>query len=281
MNNKAMTLSLVMAVLAIFFVQSYVSSLEDEQKKKFGSEVVVVFAKNNIKEMDTINETMLEVKAIPDRFKDPNAVPYEKVEKDEKSGKSFGRGLKEWAGYIALVPIKAGEQITYTKISEPNVRTGLAPQITPGRRAIAISVNDRTAVAKLVKPGDRVDLIGVVDLGGGKANKIAKILLQDVVVLATGKNINNNAARLVETDSITNKPKIQSLAEDTQFSSVTLEVDPVQAEMMVLVLAGGDTSLSLALRNNDDTDRTPVATMNYNDVIGLDLSKTRAPAGTK
>lgn len=281
MNNKAMTLSLVMAVLAIFFVQSYVSSLEEEQKKKFGSEVIAVFAKTNIKEMDTIVETMLEVKSIPERFKDPNAVPYEKVETDEKSGKQFGRGLKEWAGYIALVPIKKGEQITFNKITEPNVRTGLAPQITPGRRAISISVSDRTGVAKLVKPGDRVDLIGVVDMGGGKANKVAKVLLQDVVVLATGKNINNNAARLVEMDALTNKTKVQSLAEDTAFNSVTLEVDPIQAEMMVLIQANGDTSMSLALRNNDDTDRAPIPSMNYNDVLGLDLSKTRAPAGTK
>lgn len=276
-----MTLSLVMAVLAIFFVQSYVSSLEEEQKKKFGSEVIAVFAKTNIKEMDTIVETMLEVKSIPERFKDPNAVPYEKVETDEKSGKQFGRGLKEWAGYIALVPIKKGEQITFNKITEPNVRTGLAPQITPGRRAISISVSDRTGVAKLVKPGDRVDLIGVVDMGGGKANKVAKVLLQDVVVLATGKNINNNAARLVEMDALTNKTKVQSLAEDTAFNSVTLEVDPIQAEMMVLIQANGDTSMSLALRNNDDTDRAPIPSMNYNDVLGLDLSKTRAPAGTK
>lgn len=276
-----MTLSLVMAVLAVFFVQSYVQSLEEEQKRKFGSEVIVVVAKQNIKEMDTIVETMLEVKSIPDRFKDPNAVPYEKAEVDEKTKKTYGRGLKEWAGYIALVSIKAGEQITYTKITEPNIRSGLSPQITPGRRAIAISVSDRTAVAKLVKPGDRVDLIGVVDLGGGKANKVAKVLLQDVVVLATGKNINNNAARLIEMDTVTNKPKIQNLAEDTSFSSVTLEVDPIQAEMMVLVVANGDTALSLALRNNDDTDRTPIPSMNYNDVLGLDLSKARAPAGTK
>jgi pilus assembly protein CpaB len=278
MNNKALTLSILFAIVAVFFVQSYVSSVEEEQKKKFGAEITVVVAKRDIKEMATIDETMLTTIQIPERFKDPNAVPYSKPEVDEKSGRKIGLGLKEWAGYIANVPIKKGEQLTFTKVTEPGIKTGLSPQITPGKRAMAINVNEISGVSKLVKPGDRVDVIGVIDLGGGKGNKIAKTLLQDVIVLATGRNVSNNPARTIESDSLTGKERIKSLTEDYSFSSVTIEVDPVQAQMLALVMQNGESALMLSLRNNEDTERGAVGTMSYGDVLGIDLSKSRAPA---
>lgn len=278
MNNKALTLSILMAILAVFFVQSYVQSVEEEQKKKFGSEVTVVVAKRDIKEMATIDETMLTTVQIPERFKDPNAVAYSKPEVDEKSGRKIGLGLREWASYIATVPIKKGEQLTYTKMTEPGIKTGLSPQISPGKRAMAINVSEVSSVSKLIKPGDRVDIIGVLDLGGGKANKIAKTLLQDVVILATGRSVTNNPARTIETDSMTGKDKVKSLAEDYSFTSVTIEVDPVQAQMLALVMQNGESSLMLSLRNNEDTERSAMGAMTYSDVLGADLSKPRAPA---
>ena len=74
MNNRALTLSLVMAILAVFFVQSYVSNVEDEAKKKFGTEVLAVTAKRDIHEAEDIDETMLELKPVPKRFLEPGAI---------------------------------------------------------------------------------------------------------------------------------------------------------------------------------------------------------------
>ena len=165
MNNKAFTLSLAMAILAVFFVQSYVQSIEDETKKRFGTEVLVLVAKRDIKEMETLNETVWEFQSKPKKFIEPSAVYFEgKKEADEKVNSS----LRSLVGSVAVVPIKKNEQITFNKLVEPSIRTGLSPQVTPGRRAIAIPVNETSGVAKLVKPGDRVDLVAVVDLGGGK-----------------------------------------------------------------------------------------------------------------
>ena len=103
-------------------------------------------------------------------------------------------------------------------------------------------------VGKLVKPGDRVDLIGVLDTGNGKEGKVSRVILQDVVVLAVGKSVTNNAPRTVEYDNFAGKERVKSLAEDFSFSSVTLEVEPAQAQMLALILANGENSLSLSLR---------------------------------
>jgi pilus assembly protein CpaB len=277
MNNKALTLSLVMAVIAVFFVQSYVSSIEEEAKKKFGTEVLVLKARNNIKEMDTINETMLETALIPKRFLEPAAVYWDAKEET----KDVARDRRGLVGSVAVVPIKKGEQLTRNKLTEPGARTGLAPQVTPGRRAIGVPVTEISGVAKLVKPGDRVDLIAVLDLGGGKENKVAKTILQDVVVLSTGKSVTNNSPRVVELDGFTGKDRVKSLAEDTTFATVTLEVTPEQAQTLALVMSNGDSALSLSLRNNDDTERTNLGSTAFSDVLGPDASRARAPANRR
>jgi len=274
MNNKALTISLAMAILAVLFVSSYVTSIEDEAKKKFGSEVTVLKAKADIKEMETINETMLEVSVIPKRFLEPASVYFDKQADD----KEVKKNIKNLIGTIAIVPIKKGEQITYNKLTEPGIRTGLSNQVTPGHRAVAIPVSDITAVGKLVKTGDRVDLLGIFDVGTGKENRLVKTIFQDLVVLAVGHTISGNVARLVESDGF-GKERVRNLAEDTSFSTVTLEVDPLQAQSIALVMASGDNMLTLSLRNNDDTERTNLSAQNLGDVLGPDAARIqRGPA---
>ena len=185
------------------------------------------------------------------------------------------------SGYVSIVPIKKGEQVTYNKIVEPGMRTGLAPQVAPGKRAIAIPVGEVSSVSKLVKPGDRVDLIAVLDMGGGRENRIAKTVLQDVVVLAVGRNVTGNVARTVESDIYGGKDRIKTLSEDSNFSSVTLEVEPSQAQALALVLNNADNILTLALRNNDDTDRQNIGSTSVIDLLGADANKLRLPAGAK
>jgi pilus assembly protein CpaB len=267
MNNKALTLSLLMAIIAVFFVQSYVSSVEESYNKKYGTRVLVLVAKRDIKEMESVNETMLEFNEIPKKFLEPAAISLESKDEENKEKSKTLRGL---SGTIAVVPIKKGEQLTFNKLTDPSIRTGLAPQIAPGRRAVAIPVSESTAVSKLVKPGDRIDLIAIVDLGGGKENKVAKTILQDVVVLSIGKYITNNVPRVVEADPVGGKDRIKSLAEDFTFTTVTLEVDPVQAQTVALLMNSGDNAITLSLRNNDDIDRVNFPSTTLTDVFGAD-----------
>lgn len=269
MNNRATMLSLMMGVIAVFFVSSYVTSIEESVKKKFDVEVQVIVAAREIREMETINETMLEFKAIPKTFVEPTAI-FEEPTKDGKENPKVTKIKKNLAGTIAVVPIKKGEQVTFNKLTDPSIKTGLAPQIAPGRRAISIPVSESTAVSKLIKPGDRVDLIAVVDLGGGKENKVAKTVLQDIVVLSIGKYITNNAARSVEVDPVGGKDRVRSLAEDFSYTTVSLEVEPAQVQVLSLLLNSSDNALTLSLRNNDDIERINYPQTTLVDVFGAE-----------
>jgi pilus assembly protein CpaB len=276
MNSKAMSLSLLMAGIAVFFVMSSVSSIEDEAKKKFGDDITVLVAKTDIKEMDTILDGMIEPKSVPKRFVEPSAIAFNTLVKEDSP--DYAMEVKRVIGNIAVVPIKKGEQLSMNKINEPNMRTGLAPQVAPGKRAISINANETESVGKLIKPGDRVDVIAVLDGGGGagaRESKVAKTILQDIVILAVGRNITNNIARKLEVDGSNGKTRVKSLTEFDGFSSVTLEVDPAQAQMIAAIMGGNANKLVLSLRNNDDTDRTNLPTVRALDALGGDV---RMPA---
>ena len=130
MNNRAVTLSIVMALIAVLFMESYVSSIEEQAERKFGTKVLAVVAKEDIGESKNLNETLLELKPIPKRFLEPSAISFEGSPKDPK----VTNEIKSLATTVAIIPINKGEQITYNKITEPGIRTGLSPQVPPGKR---------------------------------------------------------------------------------------------------------------------------------------------------
>ncbi len=66
--------------------------------------------------------------------------------------------MSEVENTVATVPIKKGEQITKPRVTYPGARTGLARQVSVGKRAVAIQITENQAVSKLLKPGDRVDV---------------------------------------------------------------------------------------------------------------------------
>lgn len=254
MNNKAFTISFVVAILAVSMVYSYVTSTEETMKQKFGAEMPVVVAKKDIKELDVLDDTNLTTRPVPKDFVQPGA----------------GRDLNEFKGGLAIAPIMAGEQVTRSKVTQIGVRTGLARQIAIGKRAITIPVQDDSGVAKLLKPGDRIDILANLDLQSG--NKMAmqiKTIMQDVLVLATGKYVTNTVPGILESDPMRGEQKQKVLLSSyTNFANVTLEVDPYQAQTLVYVTKAFPNGLYLVLRNNDDNMKEDLQTTMATDVLG-------------
>jgi pilus assembly protein CpaB len=278
MNSKTMGLSVIMAGFAVFFVLTSVQSIEDSAKTRFGTEITVLVAREDIKEMETLVESMVEPKVVPTNFVEPSAIRFNKKVKEDEA--DFQEEVKKLIGNVALVSIKKGEQLAWNKITEASIKTGLAPQVAPGKRAMSVLVDEISSVSKLLKPGDRVDLISVIDVGssaGGRENKIAKTLLQDVVILAVGRNVTNNLARKVDFDPQNGKTRVKSLVDFDGYSSITIEVDPNQAQLLAAIMAGNGNRLMFTLRNNDDVDRTALAPARATDALNEGV---RLPAST-
>lgn len=265
MNNKAFTVSLALAAFAVFMIYSLITSKEEEYKTKYGAETAVVVAKKDIREMDEIHANMIEIVSKPKQFVEP--------------GKTTSK--EEVAGFIAAVNIRKGEQITLNKIVTPGVKTGLSRQITPGKRAISLSASDENAVNRLIKPGDRIDVLATIDPPGSqKGSQISKMIMQDVLVLAVGEWITTTAPRKVEKDETSGKDNVINLNVTRSYGSIVVEADPSAAQQIALLRSTG-TQLTMLLRNNDDTERVVISGSTVIDILGSDMSRVRIPAGAK
>lgn len=266
MNNRAFTISFVVAALAVSMVYSYVSSTEETLSRQYGELTAVVVAKGNIKELDVLDETNLTLKQIPSNFVQPGT----------------SKKLEEVKGALAIAPIMKDEQITRSKVTQLGARTGLARQIAVGKRGVTIRVNDETGVAKLLKPGDRVDVLANVDpLGSGnKMNLEVRTILQDVLLLATGKYVNNTLPGIFEKDPYNPNQKMAPtrLAEYVAYSNVTLEVDPFQAQTLVFATSNLG-NVYLVLRNNDDNTKEDLGKVKMLDLTGKDQAAYQQQLG--
>jgi len=140
--------------------------------------------------------------------------------------------------------------------------SGLATQVPAGFRALALHVNEVTAVGDHVRPGDFVDVFFYLPSQqgalAGSAPTQARLLLSDLRVLAVGPQTVNKDVALTKPSSM--GPAAQKSTEyeapATPPQSVVLQVPT--AEVAKLVLAEQSGQLFLALRNpKDDHVPTP------------------------
>lgn len=269
--TRALFLSVIMGVFAMFLIYTYSQDKQAELNKEFGAKTTVFVAKRDILEMSTIDETMLEGKEVPNAFKQPGAIT----------------DAAEALSLVAAAPFKQGEQILATKLLSPGAETGLAFQVAPGKRAVTIPIDDSRGVAKLLRPGDRVDLITAIDPGRGAGSKIeVKTMMQNVTVLATGINVTNSIPRKLEINASSNSASFRRLSGDTSFSNVTVEVTPKEAQDLIVLMATSPGSIFLSLRNPNDVNTETLSTSNVNTVLGrLGMGfideQTRLPAAAR
>ncbi len=234
----------------MFMVFTYIEDEKAANTSKFGQESSVVVAKVDIQELELIDNSKVMVKSFPQRFLSPGHF----------------KTIKEVENTVATVPILKGEQVTKPRVTYPGVKTGLSRQIAVGKRAIAVNIGVDSGVAKLLRPGDRVDILVFLDIASGdKSKQKVKTLLQDVLVLSTGRNITNSIPLIgVETPQVIEK---MNLSTYTNYQTVVLELGPYETQKMLFSVKG-DLRPYLVLRNNNDRKRGPIESTDIFDVLG-------------
>lgn len=228
MKNKWIYgLALFFALLTTYFLYGFLNSVE----KKVSQDATegVVCLEYDITPQTLLTREMLIKKHLPEEYIHAQAI----------------RSLEEAVGSISLTSFVKGEQLLKSKVaSQGDIKNGLAYLIPVGKRAISIPVDEVSGVAGLLKPGNRVDVAAVLAIPDkAQEETIASlIVLQDIVVLAVGKNMEEKAGKL-ETES--NAQKTVTLA-------VTLE------EAKSLLLASQKGNIRLLLRS--PVDNTTVNT---------------------
>lgn len=211
-----------------------------------------------------IDDTMLEVAQRPTDFMEPGAIQEPDVA----------------VGQIAGKAIKKGEQLLDSKLLLPGADTGISLQVAPSKRAVTLPVDEVRGVAKLIRPGDRIDIYAAIDSGRGLTQRReVSMIMQDVVVLATGINVVNNIPRSVEMDSSGKNLQVTRLTSDTRYSSLTVEATPKEAQDLIYIISTAPSNIYFTLRNPNDRAVPPRMPSSSSDsVLGRSAEAPVAPA---
>ena len=263
-KNETLTLwiSVAAAIFAGFLIFSYTQEKTKEISEMYGIQTTVVSAMVFINEMETIQEDMVELVEIPERFVQPG----------------YARQVEDVVGMVALAPIDKGEQILSNKVILPGPETGLSLQVSPGKRAVSIPINEQRAISRLLKPGDRVDMVVAVDINLGSSQKrYIKTLLQDIVILATGLRVAGELPAIAE--EVGGKTWIKNMRRENNFNTITVEASPEDTQKIIYLLSTDPESIYFTLRHPSDTSSISLKQTEVADVLGGGIRVPAQKAG--
>jgi len=125
---------------------------------------------------------------------------------------------------------------------------------------MSMPVDNISGISGLLRPGDRVDIIGtfptgskdqvIPEAGGGSSvGYITMTLLQNVTLLAVGQDIQSNTG-----DN-----------DNNSYNSVTMSVTVEEAELLTIAQTRGE--LELLLRHPEDVDIEPIKKKTLREVL--------------
>jgi len=149
-------------------------------------------------------------------------------------------------GQNTKVFLLTNEPILESKLSSKG--GGLSLTIPKSMRAASIPVDRVSGVSGFVLPGDRVDVIMIIERPGTTRDPIAKTILQNIEVLTAGERTEQKGNKTITVQA------------------VTLLVDPPGAE--AVALATNEGKIHLALRNPTDMDTVKIASLTRMKLLG-------------
>lgn len=222
-GKTPLIVAIVLGLLAGVVAYSAIKKKEADVRRGWNL-VPVVVAAQDIPEGTIITFDMISQRSVPEQF-----VTSSVVKPDS-------------ASYVVnqkvLVPLQAGDPLLWSQFETTKAAERLSSKVQKKGRAITIEAKAVTAVGGWVRPNDHVDVIGTFR-DPQTEEQVAVTLLQNVIVLATGKITGTTNVNLI--------PESQR-----DYTNVSLLVIPEEAEILVLATEMGN--LTLSLRNEDDVD---------------------------
>lgn len=270
MGNKGRLVAAVVAgIAAVVLTWLYISIREASLLSQSEPQLVVV-SKVDIPGNSVIDAGMFELKSVPSAFTQPRAMTKP----------------EEVQGRVATVPIAAGSQILATMLGDES-EGALSYEVPSGQRAVTIAAADITGVGGLVRPGNRVDIIGTFDYGrpvgisqNGTINYAderteTRLMMQDVRILAVDKEHRRRGAPPRPVPTADAEADVAAPVEP-DIRNVTVLVSLRQAQELILAQEIG--VLTLALRSNLDGGRVENLTnMDPMTLLGVQTPVKRRP----
>ncbi|WP_153306624.1 Flp pilus assembly protein CpaB [Desulfogranum japonicum] len=259
-GKNSIIIPLILAGIGVFLVFQYLKTKEGELGLS-ADLVPVVVANVDIPAYTKLDKTMIRTFAVPRKFIPPSAL----------------QSIEEANKRVSLVPILKGDHILETMVSGQNQAVGLSLKIRQGYRAVSVGVDAIRGVSGLLRPGDKVDVLGTFKIENGDSSKQRTFtVLRNILVLAVGRNMGQET--MVEQAALSEdredmrkrigKLRTEETIDYEKLSTVTLLVEPSQAQKVFLTQEIGTLSLSLCPVVNDN-DGEPVQSIDGKDMLGI------------
>jgi pilus assembly protein CpaB len=210
--------------LASFFVGWSGLQKERADIRKGFNLVPVVVAAVDVSEGTVVTMEMVSQRSVPEQFVTASVV------KPDSASYIIGQKV--------MVSLQAGDPLLWSQFETSRAAERLTAKVVKRMRAVTIDAKSSSSVGGWVRPNDHIDVIGTFK-DPDSNQQVALTLLQNVVVLATGKITGTTNVNLIPENERT-------------YGNVTLMVIPEEGEILTLAQELGN--LTLALRNDDDID---------------------------
>jgi len=148
--------------------------------------------------------------------------------------------------------------------SVQEVSRTLSSKIPPEERAMSVAVDAISGVSGLLRPGDRVDILGTFPIGTKDqvvtnekgedgVGYVTMTMLQNVTLLATGQELSD----------VTSSENQQGRG--NSYATVTVSVTVDEAELLTIAQTRG--KMTLLLRNREDVDVSTVSKRTLREVM--------------
>ncbi|MBA2536598.1 MAG: Flp pilus assembly protein CpaB [Actinobacteria bacterium] len=245
----AVALALVAAMMTSYYVTSYQRNVQKGEKN-----VEVFVAKSDIpvgtSGADLAQKGLLEKSEIVRRTVVPGAIS----------------SPDQLADLIAVQPVYKGEQVSTRRFATPAER-GIRAQIKGTMRAIQVPGDSNQLLSGTLRPGDRIDIVASIKLGGDEDAFATRIVLRDIQVLKAAGGGNGS----------------QKLASSEGGLSVLLAVTDTQVQKLFHVIRHGEWSFELRppVKSNDSPEAVAYASSILTDGLsGAQLERIQS-GGTR
>jgi len=283
---------IILGIMAIVMGKMYVDQQKQAVQEKAkaaianlqSNQTAVLVAKKDIAQGSSIAPDMFETSIVPNQFVQPQAVT----------------SLDRIAGMVTVAPIAKGEQISLSKlVNDKGAGRGNLSGVTPsGKRAITIVVDNIASLSGMVKPGDYVDVLAIIQVpiqgqDGKVSGQTAVVpLFQNVLVLAVGQNtggVAGSSGRYTESTSSGGGNNQITLALGPNESNLIAFVQE-QGKMRLIMRSPADAKVEsmtpvsweslfqyiMPQRQNVESSVKPVDTTEYVEVL-RGLNKAKVP----
>ena len=241
MEKKGVLVPMLLAMGAAVFYLMVLSSKESALRGAYET-AKVLSARVDIPERTVLKEDMVEVLEVPRKF----------MQQDSFEIKTQG-DMKLIVNLVTRNRVPKGNQLTQSSLISLSPESGLSVKIPPGYRGAILPIDQEMKI--LIKPGDRVDVLVTFDalMNDGRKEKVTATILQNVLVIAVGTNLGQgmNARQFKNLGD-----KEEKTAAFSEKASVSLALNPNEAQYLALAIKQGDTTV--IMRGLGDAEMHPM-----------------------